>query len=338
MSHMIEIAVFPGALGLDIQGPLEVFHTATRVLGHRLVADAGYQATLVAAEKGPVRLSSGVEIVADASFDHNSPADTLMVPGGVGVYEAVNDPDFINYIRRRSQQVERIISVCSGALILAAAGLLDGREATTHWLVSDRMAKDYPKVKVRSDAIYTREDNIYTSAGVTTGIDLALAVVEEDLGVSVALEVSRILVVYFRRPGSQSQFSAPLQAQEAAGRRFSNLHNWLVKHLHKPVSVDQMAEYTAMSPRNFARVFKEKTGLTPMKYLEALRLDRAREILSAGHEPLDRVADLCGFGREERLRRAFLRRFSVTPSQYRLHFLQSGTGRRGNISTSERSA
>lgn len=323
MRHTVEFVVFPDALGLDITGPLEVFNTASRVIEQKRKDDSGYRARFAAADKGPVRLSSGLEIVAKVAFKDSSTADTLLVPGGQGVHQAINDPDFIDYIRQRSQQVRRIISVCSGAFILAAAGLLDGRQATTHWLLADELARQYPRVKVRSDAIFTREDHIYTSAGVTAGIDLALAVVEEDHGLSIALEVSRLLVMYFRRPGSQSQFSAPLKAQEAAGERFSGLHNWLVNNLNKPITVEQMAECSAMSQRNFARVFKTTTGLTPIKYLETLRLDRAREILTVGAESLDRIAEACGFGREERLRRAFLRRFNVTPSQYRLHFIKT---------------
>jgi len=268
-------------------------------------------------------LNSGLKIVADAAFSDTISADTLLVPGGGDIDKLTKDPVFMDYIRQRSGQVKRVISVCKGAFILAAAGLLDGKKATTHWMVADELARLYPQVKVRSDAIFIREENLYTSAGVTAGIDLALAVVEEDHGVSIAVDVSRSLVLYFRRPGSQSQFSAPLKAQEAAGKRFSNLHNWLVRNLNRKICVEEMAEYSAMSPRNFARVFKTKTGMTPNKYLEILRLDRAREIMTAGNASLDRIAEDSGFGREERLRRAFLRRFGVTPSQYRLHFIKS---------------
>ncbi|MCK5147946.1 DJ-1/PfpI family protein [bacterium] len=323
MSQIIEFVIFPGALGLDITGPLEVFHTASAIIEQKRKENTGYKTRFAGANKGPVRLSSGLEIVANATFKDMSSADILLVPGGSDVSKLINDYDFMDYILKRSKQVKRIISVCKGAFILAAAGLLDGKQATTHWRVADELAKRYPKVKVRPDALFIHEDNIYTSAGVTAGIDLALALVEEDFGVSIAIEVARLLVLYYRRPGSQSQFSTPLKAQEAAGKRFSDLHNWLVDNLGAPISVEQMAEYSTMSQRNFTRVFKIKTGMTPNKYLETLRLDRAREIMVAGNESLDRIAEISGFGREERLRRAFLRRFGVTPSQYCLHFIQS---------------
>jgi len=333
MNHTIEFVLFPDALGLDITGPLEVFNTATAIIEQEGKNAGGYITTFVAARKGPVRLTSGLEIMATGSFKDASPANTLLVPGGTGALDAAIDPAFMDFIRQRSQQVKRIISVCNGSFILAAAGLLDGKQATTHWLVADELARNYPKVKVKSDAIFTHDDGIYTSAGVTAGIDLALAIVEEDFGASIAIEVSRLLVLYFRRPGSQSQYSAPLKTQEAAGKRFSNLHNWLVTNLNQSISVEQMAEYSAMSQRNFARVFKIKTGMTPIKYLETLRLDRAREILTVGNESLDRIAEISGFGREERLRRAFLRRFRVTPSQYRLHFYRSSANLTGNYAT-----
>ena len=330
MSQLIEFLIYPGALGLDIMGPLEVFHTASAIVKqksrrHGQQGSLGYRYRFVSAAGGAVALSSGVELVADAAItDENLPAaDILLVPGGSNVEGVINDPLYMEYIKKRSKQVKRIISVCKGSFILAAAGLLDGKKATTHWLVTDQLAKKYPKVQVNSDAIFTSDGNILTSAGVTAGIDLALAVVEESFGVEVALNVSRMLVLYFRRPGSQSQYSAPLKAQEAAGQQFSKLHNWLVNNLDKGITVEQMAEYTYMSERNFARVFKKETGMTPNKYLEVLRLDRAREIMAVGDQSLECIAKVSGFRREERLRRAFLRRFGVTPSQYRLHFMQT---------------
>ena len=325
MRQIVEIVVFPDALGLDFTGPLEVFNTATALMELEGQTEAGYTARFVATRKGPVRLSSGLEIIADTGFKDAAPADTLLVPGGPGVYRAIEDPDFIAAIRERARVAKRVISVCNGAFFLAAAGLLDGRRATTHWRSAEALAQRFPKVKVMPDAIFTQDGRIYTSAGVTTGIDLALAVVEEDFGAALALEVSRLLVVYFRRPGAQSQFSTPLKAQAAAGKRFAKLHNWLVDNLNKAVSVEQMADFAAMSPRNFARVFKARTGMTPNKFLETLRLDRARELLAAGNDSLEHIAEISGFGREERLRRAFLRRFKVTPSQFRLHFTRSQT-------------
>ena len=326
MQHTIDYLLFPDALGLDITGPLEVFNTATGVLGRRGKTEDGYRARFVAAKPGRVRLSSGLEVIAAAGFRTPTPADTLLIPGGLGTQQAAEASDLIDFIRQRAQRMKRLISVCNGAFLLAAAGLLDGRRATTHWLCTEELADRHPMVEVQPEAIYTRDGHIYTSAGVTTGIDLALAVVEEDYGASVALEASRILVLYYRRPGGQSQFSAPLQAQTAAGNQFSDLHDWLVAHLDHPISVGQMADQAAMSPRNFARVFRGKTGMTPGKYLETLRLDRARDLLTAGALPLEHIAEASGFAREERLRRACLRRFRVTPSQYRLHVMGAGPG------------
>ncbi|MCP4147084.1 MAG: GlxA family transcriptional regulator [bacterium] len=321
MAQIIEFVIYPGALGLDITGPLEVFSTASDIV-ERQKKGSGYVTRFVSAARGPVRLSSGLEIVADSSFENDSPADILLVPGGKNTECITENPDYMNYIRKKAKQVKRIVSVCDGAFILAASGLLEGKQVTTHWFGADRLAKTYPGVKVNPDAIFLKDGNVYTSAGVTAGIDLALAMVEEDLGISVAIKVSRILVLYFRRPGSQSQFSEPLKAQEAAGKTFAKLYKWLVKNLEKAISVEQMAEYTFMSERNFARVFKSETGMTPNKYLEILRLDRAREIMTVGNESLESIAGISGFRREERLRRAFIRRFGVTPSQYRLHFMK----------------
>jgi len=319
MSHLIDFVLFPNALGLDITGPLEVFNTATQLL--RLKGGSGgYRARFAAAKKGPVRLSSGLEVIAQSKMGDGPAADILLIPGGIGANDAVDNDEFIARVREGAQKAARIVSVCSGAFILAAAGLLDGRRATTHWRVSDDLIRQYPKVNVVPDAIFTRDGNVYTSAGVTAGIDLALALVEEDLGGSIAIEVSRMLVLYFRRPGTQSQFSAPLKSQEAAGERFASLHAWLLEHIDETVSVETMADRVSMSPRNFSRVFKAGVGMTPGRYVETLRLDRARELLAAGDDTLETVAEASGFGREERLRRAFMRRYNITPAQYRLHF------------------
>ncbi|MBI9073960.1 MAG: DJ-1/PfpI family protein [Desulfatibacillum sp.] len=320
MTNIIEIILFPDALGLDIFGPVEVFHTASSLLEHTRAKTGAYTFRFVAAQKGPVRLSSGAELIAHATLDEPSQADIILVPGGGGAKSASTDSVLVEQIRNRAKHVKRILSVCNGAFLLAAAGLLDGKRAATHWMAAEDLATRFPKVKVEPDAIFIQDGNIYTSAGVTAGIDLALAIVEEDHGVSVALEVSRLLVLYLKRPGTQSQFSVPLRAQEAAGERFSSLHTWLTDNLDADISVEDMAAYSSMSERNFARVFKMQTGMTPGKYLETLRLDRAREIMVSGGESLEGIAQASGFGREERLRRAFYRRFGVTPSQYRLHF------------------
>ena len=320
MEHLIEFILFPDVLGLDVTGPLEVFHTANRLVREQLKTHKGYHFRYSAMSKGPLRFSSGLTVVADSSMDEASHACTLVIPGGSGSMQMMKNSVFMNHVRKKAAKAKRILSVCYGAFILAETGILNGRRATTHWLAADKLARCYPEVNVRADAIFTRDGNIYTSAGVTAGIDLAVAVVEEDFGAAIAMEAARLLVLYYRRPGSQSQFSSPLKAQEAAGRRFSDLHAWLSSRLDKQVSVEDMARFVFMSERNFSRVFKLKTGMTPNRYLETLRLDRAREMMSDGRDSLETIAESSGFVREERLRRAFLRRFGLTPSQYRLHF------------------
>jgi transcriptional regulator GlxA family with amidase domain len=316
----VDFVLFPDALGLDITGPLEVFNTASLLVQRDAGPCSGYALRFFGPRKGRVCLSSGIEVYAPSAWSARSACDTLVVPGGEGTYQAMENASLLSHLRETVAAAKRVVSVCSGAFVLAAAGLLDGREATTHWMVADDFRQRFPRVRLVADAIYTRDGRFSTSAGVTAGIDLALALVEEDFGLHTAVEVSRHLLIYFRRPGSQSQFSTPLEAQAAAGRRFARLHRWLLANLTNPISVEAMAARAAMSTRNFSRVFKATTGMTPTKYLETLRLDRAREILSSGSDSVERIAEVCGFGREDRLRRAFLRRFRVTPSQYRFHF------------------
>ena len=320
MLYSIDFIIYPEALGLDISGPLEVFNVASRFLTHLGRSGSGYKIRFAALKKGEYSLSSGLKVIADVDLDEKPPAHTVLVPGGDGVQKVSADPVFIEKIRHKCLAGKRIVSVCNGSFILASAGLLDNRRATTHWMKANEFTKTYPKVKLEPDAIFVQDGHVYTSGGVTAGIDLALALVERDFGVSLAIEVSRTLLVYFRRPASQSQFSTPLKAEKAAGSRFVKLHRWLLTNIQDKISVEQMADFSAMSERNFSRVFKQATGLTPIKYLETLRLDRAKEILSSGKDTLEAIAASCGFENEERLRRAFRRRFQLTPSQYRCNF------------------
>ena len=320
MAHTIEFVIYPESLSLDITGPLEVFNAASALLHHRQGTHTGYDIRCVGLDTQPVGLSGGLSLQPAAVLDEETPCDTLIIPGQFGSLSAMADPTLIERIKKKAGKANRIVSICSGAFILAEAGILDHRRATTHWMFVNRLARQYPKIKVVKDAIFVQDGPVHTSGGVTAGIDLALTLVEDDFGTSLAIEVSRYLLVYFRRPGAQSQFSTPLKLQAAAGRRFADLHSWLLNHIGESITVEKMAEVAAMSLRNFSRVFKKATGKTPTHYLETIRLDRAREILATSNENLDHIASLCGFRREDRLRKAFIRRFKMTPSQYRLHF------------------
>lgn len=324
----IVFALYPGFVGLDLAGPLDVFSCAVR-LAERQGGPVPYRCHFVARTTGPVVSSSGLSVLADTlpdAFDatvagSDAPAPhTLVVPGGVTPGREGDDPDLRAMVAGLAARARRVVSVCTGALLLASCGLLDGRRATTHWQACARLATAYPAVRVEPDAIFVRDGEVVTSAGVTAGIDLALHLVEEDLGPATAMEVARLLVVYRRRVGNQSQFSAPLRAQARAGARFGPLHVWMEARLGEELGVERLAGQAHMSPRHFARVFPQETGMSPARYVEQLRLDRARELLESGESHMQTVAAAAGFGSEERLRRAFQRRMGVTPSQYLEHF------------------
>ena len=320
MKKVVEIVLYRHALGLDFNGPLEVFHVANRLLGDPDKAEQGYVPVFSAKEPGPLRLCSGLTVLAENKLGQGDPPDILLIPGGVGAEQAADDPELLRLIQNRAQLAGRVMSVCNGAMILAACGLLNGKRATTHWLRTDDLAATHPAVEVEPDAIFVRDGKIATSAGVTAGIDLALALVEEDYGAGLALEVARMLVLYFRRSGGQSQFSAPMESLRKAGKKFGDLHDWILNNLKKSITVERMAQQMGMSPRNFARVFSAQTGMTPASYVESLRLDQAREVLEAGDDSMEQVAEVSGFGSEDRMRRAFRRRLGVSPGQYRSHF------------------
>lgn len=320
MKYCVDYLLFEGALGLDITGPLEVFYTATKILERKQQFNKGYSSRFVGLGTPSVHLSSGLEICTDTELSTAQPTDFFIIPGGKEIRELLTDTNFVASVRKHALESKRIISVCEGAFLLAETGLADNHQVTTHWNSAEDLQKRYPRVKVVADAIYSKSKNLYTSAGVTAGIDLALAIVEEDFGMTIAMEVARNLVLYYRRPGNQTQFSSLLQTQFSAGSRFAALLNWLMEHLQESINVARMAEIATMSERNFARLFKQETNCTPNKYLELLRIDRARELISNGTDSLDQITVMCGFGTEETMRKAFLRRFGVTPSQFKLHF------------------
>lgn len=311
--------VYDQAAGLDVSGPLEVF-SAVNHLRAGQGKPAAYDIKISAPEAGSLTLSSGMQMQAPLRLGDNYSSDYFVVVGGFTSEQLSQDKDLVARIRRRAQRSACQVSVCTGAFILAAAGLLDRRSCTTHWRFTQKLAQDYPALKVDHDAIYVQSGSTYTSAGVTAGIDLALALVEQDFGAETAMEVARYLVLYLRRPGGQSQFSEPMALRQKAGQDFSELHDWLLEKLDTVLSVELMADHCHMSPRHFARRFVEVTGVSPARYLEQLRLTQARELLESSALSVEAIALQVGFAREERLRRVFLKNLGVTPSVYRQHF------------------
>jgi transcriptional regulator GlxA family with amidase domain len=313
MRHVV-IAVFPGVQTLDVTGPAEVLRAATKL------HPPGYEVIIAAPEPGPLKTST-VTIVPDATLTACSRRiDTLMVAGGSGTRRAEDDEALIAWLREAAQRSRRVTSVCTGAFLLAKAGLLDGRRATTHWDSCADLAARYPAVTVEPDPIFVRDGNVATSAGVTAGMDLALALVEEDLGREVALEAARWLVLFLKRPGGQAQFSAQLSAQTADRAPLRELQAWIPDHLAEELSVPALAERAQMSERNFARAFRRETGMTPAAYVEAARVESARIALETGDLPVESVARQAGFGTVETMRRAFRRRVGVSPVDYRSRF------------------
>jgi transcriptional regulator GlxA family with amidase domain len=264
---------------------------------------------------------SGVRMEAHTTIArYRGPIDTLIVVGGDGVAAAEENEKLIAFLRRAAGRSRRVASVCTGAFLLARAGLLDGHEATTHWSSCGELARRYPQIAVQTNPIFVRSGNVYTSAGVTAGIDLALALVEIDLGPKVARDVARWLVLYLRRPGGQSQFSAALAGQRAEREPLREVQAWMVDHLDEDLSVPALSERAFMSPRNFARAFKREVGMTPAAYVETLRVERARVLLETGDENVEQVAQRCGFGTVETMRRVFRKRLGVSPGDYRERF------------------
>jgi transcriptional regulator GlxA family with amidase domain len=318
----VALIAFPDVQILDVTGPLEVFARASRWLReHGRRSHDVYQIELLARTAGPLVTSSGLRLIADRGVDGvRGSIDTLLVAGGIGTAEAMRDARVLAALRRLAPRARRFGSVCSGTFVLAAAGLLDGRRVTTHWSACERLARMFPSLHVDPDPIFVRDGNVYTSAGVTAGMDLALALVEDDEGRDVALHVARELVLFLRRPGGQSQFSAQLATQAADREPLRELQVWIADHLAADLSVEALAARVAMSPRNFARVFAHEVGLTPARFVEKMRVEAARRRLEESAHGVDEVAADCGFGSAESMRRAFLRTVHVTPSAYRSRF------------------
>jgi len=316
--RVIEVLTFPAVQLLDVTGPVQVFASA-----NDLVASSGgvppYRIKLVTPGDQIVVSSAGVTLAADPLSQRSEALDTLLVAGGQGVEAAAANRALVDWLQQRAMQARRVASVCTGAFLLATAGLLDGRRAVTHWKDCARLAQRFPAVRVEPDPIFVCDGPVWTSAGVTAGIDLALALVEEDLGRSVALAVARYIVVFLKRPGGQAQFSAAL-ALQAADDKFGALHDWINRHLSDDLSLSVLADRAGMSERSFSRHYAQATGQTPARAIERLRVEAARRLLSESRSPVKRVAQRCGFGSEETMRRSFLRLLAVTPQDYRARF------------------
>ena len=307
---------------LDLAGPLDVVRAAT-LLG----ADPPYRAVVATPGGAAVRSESGLTVAADTSVHAvaagDDPVHTLVVVGGIGARRLVDDRTLLDDLRRIAGRARRTTSVCSGASVLAAAGLLDGYQATTHWAYCTDLARRHPAVDVLADRIYVHDRDRWTSAGVTAGIDLFLALVEDDHGAELAHAIAGWLVVFVRRPGGQAQFSAQLRAQPARSPAIAELQRWLPDHLDEDLSVDALAARAGMSSRTFARTFAAETGTTPAAYVEELRIEAARRLLEDSDLTVETVARRVGFRRPETLYRAFRRRVATTPDRYRQHFART---------------
>ncbi|MBK8159724.1 MAG: DJ-1/PfpI family protein [Rhodospirillaceae bacterium] len=319
-ARQIVMLIYPNAHLLDVAGPMSLFAAANDFAGF-----VAYEVSLAALEPGLIATSAGLKLLATRRAGPVvTGVDTLLVSGGIGVDAAMRERKLVGWLRRQAPHCRRVASVCSGALLLAETGLLQGRRAVTHWERCDRLAADYPGIKVERDPIFIRDGKFYSSAGVSAGMDLALALIEEDLGTDVVAALAREFVLYMRRSGGQTQFSPALKAQSTQPGRIAGLQQWILGNLHRPLSIEELAAQIAMSPRHFARRFTQEAGMTPAAFVAAARVDAARQALASGAENIEHVAARLGFGSAERLRRSFQRHLAVTPSQFRTHFQTSG--------------
>lgn len=319
-TRKIAAFVYDGCQHLDVAGPLEVFSRTSRwLVDHSIVDEPAYHVQVTAMENGFVRTSSGLKLKVDTALGRLETVDTFLVVGGIGSEVALKDPTLLELLVERAHNTRRFGSICSGALILAAAGLLRGKEATTHWSSCDRLAELEPTCIVKSNALYVMSEDIFTSAGVTAGIDLALSMVEQDFGKVTAVSVAQELVVYRRRRGGQDQFSRFLEAEKQEDR-FGGLHLWILDNIDDCLTVDRLAHHAGMSPRNFSRTFKQEMGMSPAQFVTRVRVEEARRQLESGAESLKQVAARCGFADEQNLRRIFHRLLGISPMEYRDRF------------------
>jgi transcriptional regulator GlxA family with amidase domain len=314
---LISILAPPGVQLTDVSGPLDVFAEANTQLGR-----TAYRLEVVGPSPGPLRTSSGVRLLADRVVGATGPdrAHTLLVAGAPGLADLPPGPGVLSWLRAEAPRARRYGSVCTGAFLLAAAGLLDGRRVTTHWAAADRLGRDFPGLAVDRDALYVRDGPVRTAAGVTAGMDLALALVEEDVGRDVTMRVAGQLVMFFKRPGGQLQFSRHGAAAPAGRSALQELQRWVAAHPAEDHSVPRLADRAGLSTRHFARLFASETGVTPAAWVEAARVEAARRLLEDSAHAPKQVATRCGFANVDGLRRAFYRHVGVTPAEYRKRF------------------
>ena len=314
----VEVLAFPDVQLLDVAGPMQVFAVANDQAA-KPHTPSPYRVRVVAPDGARIRATAGLAFATEPLPDPAEPLDTLIVAGGQGVMQAAEDARLVDWLRARACAARRTASVCTGAFLLAAAGLLDRRRAVTHWEYCDLLSRRHPAVTVEPDPIFVHDGTVWSSAGVTAGIDLSLALVEEDLGRAIALGVARYLVMFLKRPGGQAQFSAALSLQ-SADDHFASLHDWLAEHLAENLSLRRLAAQAGMSERTFLRRYRAATGLTPARAIERLRVEAARQLLAETRLPVKRIAARCGFGSEETMRRSFMRLQGVSPQDYRQRF------------------
>ncbi|PAZ16388.1 AraC family transcriptional regulator [Streptomyces sp. SA15] len=311
------VVLFDDIQSLDVTGPVEVF------AGAETHTPGTYRIRTASLDGAPVRTSGGLTFVPDGALADAPAPHTLLVPGGQGTRRPA--PRLTDWLREQGPRAERLVSVCTGAVLLAEAGLLDGRRATTHWAYCDKLARDHPAIEVDAEPIYVRDGHVSTSAGVTSGIDLALALVEEDLGRDVALTVARHLVVFLRRPGNQAQFSAQLAVQTAKRDPLREVQRWISEHPADNLTVESLAERARLSPRHFARAFLAETGMTPGRYVDRVRLEHARRLLEDTGDGVEEISRASGYGTPEAMRRAFIKALGAAPAEYRRRFRPAPT-------------
>ena len=322
----IALFAYPDCVGLDLIGPMEAFYIAAQMaVRNGLSEQPAYTIELLGPRPGPVRLVSGLEVIVQGTLsEHRGPLDTLMVVGGRGVEPLMKDPATLKALRTCATRARRLASVCTGAFLLAEAGLLRGKRATTHWGSAD-MLKQYEQVDVCPDRLFVRDGQVWTSAGITAGVDMALAMIEEDLGAGLALDVARYLVMFLKRPGGQTQFSRALSLQIAERGPIAEVIEWVSDHLDEDLSGARLAKRSGMSERAFARAFRDQTNASPARYVQQLRLERARQMLERSSESVKQIAHRCGFDNPSTLRRVFRSDLGVSPREYRARFQTSGS-------------